>query len=137
MLILVLLVLGFFITGGTLGANIAGAFGLAIYGWWFVSVIVSLLALVAIVGFTAIGADIAKSVSTKTGALIGGSIGMLVAALICLYSYTMLWLSYYIVENVDQNVDNWNDLSSDIRYATIIQVALVVLFTLKNKFSSK
>lgn len=118
MLLLVLLAIGFFITGGTFGANIIGAFGLIIYAWWVLAILVSIIAIVVILGMTALGADV-KGLSTKAGALLGGSVGFIFAMVLCFYTYAMLWLSYYIVENTSPVATNWETIGGDAQNGII------------------
>lgn len=136
MLLLVLLAIGFFITGGTFGANIIGAFGLVIYAWWALSILITLIAIVIVLGMTAVGADV-KGLSTKAGALIGGSIGMVLAIVLCFYSYAMLWLSYFIVENTSPVATNWETIGGDAQNGIIAYLAITILFIIKNKMTSK
>mgnify|MGYP003607178239 CR=1 FL=1 len=136
MLLLVLLAIGFFITGGTFGANIIGAFGLVIYAWWGLSILITLIAIVIILGMTALGADV-KGISTKAGALIGGSVGTLLAIVLCFYTYAMLWLSYYIVENTSPVATNWETIGGDAQNGIIAYLAITILFIIRAKFSSK
>lgn len=139
MILLVLLAIGFLITGGALGANIIGAFSLVVYGWWVLAGIITVAALFIIFGMTAIGAEIARDnkFKMKGGAILGGSIGLLLASLLCLYTYFMLWLSYFIIEKTDATATTWDTIGADAQTGIIAYSLITLIFLFKNKFISQ
>lgn len=132
MFVMLLMVIGFFMVGGTLGANLIGAFDIVIYLWWFVVILAGIISVVVILGSAVLGAEAFSNV--KGGSLVGSVFGMILSAVIMAYSTAMLWLSYYIVDHIVPTVDNWEGLSSDARNAIIAYGILLFVSIFKSKF---
>lgn len=136
MFVVLIMVIGFFVTGGTLGANIIGAFDWVQYFWWFVVVLVGILSLAVIFGASVLSADAFKGI--RGGALVGTTFGMILSVVIMAYSTGMLWLTYYIQSNIIPTVDSWSDLGNNAHYGIIAYFGLLLASILsRNKIQSK
>lgn len=134
MITLVLLIIGFFIGGGVFGAQIINAFDITQYWLWIVATIATLISALMVLG----GAMLGKDKLGRLGAVGGTAVGGIVAMVICFVSYTELWLSYFIIENVDENVTSWSDLSSNAQYGIIaFGIILMVSMYKSSKIKSE
>lgn len=131
MLVLILLVIGFLITDGALGAQIIGAFDLAQYLFLIVAAVVSLLGVIVLAGSVWKGSELTKN--KLVGGLLGGGLGSIIVVIMLMFSYTQVWLSYFIIDNVDPAATELAMLSSDVKIAIAASIIISLMGTITSK----
>lgn len=131
MLVLILLVIGFLITDGALGAQIIGAFDLAQYLFLIVAAVVSLLSVVILAGSVWKGSELTEN--KLIGGLLGGGLGSIIVVIMLMFSYTQVWLSYFIIDNIDPSTTELAMLSSDVKIAIAASIIIALMGTITTK----
>jgi len=142
MIIIGLLIIGFLLGSGVLGANIISAFDWAQYGLWlgafFATFVASIIAGVGFIGGGKLTNEITSNKILNTiGVIAGGVLGSLVAFLVVINSYLLLWLSYYIMRTVPETATTISDIPELTQFAIVSFFVLLFLSIFKGFLSKK
>jgi hypothetical protein len=142
MFAIVLGVIGFLTTSGALGAQIIGAASLMEYWFWFTSILVSLIAVLMMVVLSVGGAAVAidsglGKLGTTVGIVGGGFFGTLIATILVVTQYALLWLSNYIQENTDPLATTWQGLGDNVGVAIIATAVIIVVNMIRSWVNKK
>lgn len=141
MITAVFLLIGFLIAGGAFGAQVIGAFDIAQYWLWFRAVVVSLFALIPLFGGMILGGAVSHDLrGGKLGMLAGvggvGFLGAILSFVMVASTYAQLWISYYIVDNVNANAQGWSELTQNDKTA-IVGFGVLLLIGIYNQTKNK
>ena len=129
MLSIILAVIGFLITTGTLGEKIVGSMELLGYLYWLIFGI-GIIIVLAVVVMGSIGGWAMTSDATNNklgivlGTISGAGLSSLLGAFILLLTGARLWLTYFVIEHINTSATQLSDLGQD---ATVGLCALAVL----------
>ena len=138
MVLLLLLVIGFFITTGTLGAQVIGAFGLAQYLLWFIAGLTTFISLIVVGILVFMVFTFPKDAVTKILSGAGGIIFLpILLFLLNGYSYTYLWLSYYITSTTVVTATTWAAIGSGYAIIAFAGLFLFARYTSNTNYGTK
>ena len=121
MIAAILFVLGFLLTAGAFGTQVINGFDIMQYWLWFSAVFATIMSLLIIFVASVFGGTVLSQYGKFTGAaggMIGGGIvGVLLSGFILLITYTKLWLSYYIIEHIPTDAENFAAFPQEAQHA--------------------
>ena len=129
MVSIILAVIGFLLTAGTIGEKIVGSMELLGYLYWLIFGI-GIIIFLAVVVMGSIGGWAMTSDATSNklaimlGTISGAGLSSLLGVFILLLTGARLWLTYFIIDNINKSATQLSDLGQD---ATVGLCALAVL----------
>ena len=129
MVSIILAVIGFLITTGTMGEKIVGSMELLGYLYWLIFgigiIIVVALLVIGSLGGWAVASDATNNkLGIILGTISGAGLSSLLGAFILLLTGARLWLTYFVIEHINTSATQLSDLGQD---ATVGLCALAVL----------
>ena len=129
MISIILAVIGFLITSGTMGEKIVGSMELLGYLYWFIFgmgiiIVVAIIAIGSLGGWAMTSDATNNKLAIMLGTISGAGLSSLLGAFILLLSGARLWLTYFVIENINTTATQLSDLGQD---ATVGLCALAVL----------
>ena len=122
-----------FAATGTLGGDLIYALDVVETLYWIIFTIVAFLAFITLLSFTAIGSLIGASlqsnsiISFLSGALFGSSGGIFLATLMIAKIGVQLWLTIWLMDNIDPAITTFTMLESKETLALAVLFLLAII----------